>query len=182
MKIYTRTGDEGDTGLLGGDRTAKTSLRISAIGDVDELNAAVGLAAVSAEEWLRDRLYRMQSLLFELGGELACPPGGKFGLAVIDDAMIEELEREIDDADGELAALTNFILPGGSEASARLHLARSVCRRAERSILALDAAEPVRSEPKRFVNRSSDWLFTMARLVNHRAGVADIPWRSYVRR
>lgn len=181
MKIYTKTGDGGDTGLLGGDRTPKTSLRIAAIGDVDELNAAVGLAATEADERLRDRLYRMQSLLFELGGELACPPGGKFGLAVIDDVMIAELETEIDQADAELAPLKNFILPGGAPTAARLHLARAVCRRAERTILALDAEEPVRAEPKRFLNRSSDWLFTMARLVNHRANVPDIPWRSYVR-
>ena len=173
MKIYTRTGDDGDTGLLGGDRVAKTSLRIVAIGDVDELNATLGLALAQGAP---SELHRLQCWLFDLGAELASPPGGKFDAASIGPAHVAWLEGEIDRLMDALPPLKAFILLGGSPAAAALHLARVVCRRAERAVLDLHAAETVREEARTFVNRLSDYLFAAARAANAAAGVPDVEW------
>lgn len=177
MKIYTRAGDDGETGLLGGDRVSKTSPRITAIGSVDTLNAALGWAAVATDADSRRLLQRVQSRLFDVGAELACPPGGKFALTSVQPSDEAELEAEIDGWTEKLTELKNFILPGGSERSARLHMARATCRDAERTLLLLHAEEPLRSEILRYINRLSDWLFTLARWENYREGVSDIPWK-----
>ncbi len=180
MKIYTKTGDAGETGLFGGARIAKHSLRIAAIGEVDELNACLGLARQhSGETELDESLGHIQAWLFDLGGELACPPGGKFDLHGIHSRQIDYLETSIDRMTVALPELRNFILPGGSPLAAHLHLARGVCRRAERAMLALDESEPLRSDVKVFVNRLSDWLFTAARTANRLADVQDIAWTRY---
>jgi len=180
LKIYTKTGDSGETGLLGGARIAKHSARIAAIGDVDELNAAIGVVrTLCTNRQLDETLQRTQAWLFDLGGELACPPDGKFELKDIGASQIEYLERSMDDLTRELPELKNFILPGGSPMAAQLHFARSVCRRAERSILALDESETIRSDVKVFMNRLSDWLFTAARTANRLENVEDVPWSRF---
>ncbi len=171
MRIYTRAGDDGTTGLLGGDRTLKNSLRIAAIGDVDELNAALGLVAGNEE------LQRLQCWLFDLGAELASPVDGQFDTPKITDRHVAWLEAAIDRHMDALPPLKAFILPGGSPAGAALHHARTVCRRAERAILALHEAEPVRENARAFINRLSDYLFAAARSANAAAGVPDVEWR-----
>lgn len=177
MKIYTKTGDAGDTGLFGGTRVSKASQRVAAYGDVDELNSVLGLVRAHRIDDERDALLgAIQSELFDLGAELAARPGKEGAAPQIDDAEIERLERAIDRADGELEPLASFILPGGSMAAAHLHLARTVCRRAERSAVALASAEAVRPAVIRYLNRLSDLLFVLARLANARAGVTDVPW------
>lgn len=173
MRIYTRTGDAGQTGLLGGDRISKNSLRIEAIGDVDELNAALGLALVHGDD---PDLTRLQCWLFDLGAELAAPPEGKFATAAIEPAHVAWLEAAIDRHMGALPPLRAFVLPGGSPRAAALHWARVVCRRAERAILALHDVEPVREPARAFVNRLSDYLFAAARAANAQAGVTDVEW------
>ncbi|HEX5655610.1 MAG TPA: cob(I)yrinic acid a,c-diamide adenosyltransferase [Polyangiales bacterium] len=180
MKIYTKTGDRGDTGLFGGaQRYSKASLRVSAYGEVDELNSVIGL--VLSEPFdiaVSTLLTHVQSRLFDVGAELATIPDSKvsLGIALVDEQEVAALEQAIDEAEKELAPLKTFVLPGGSRAAGYLHLARTVCRRAERAIVALAAEEPVRPEALRYVNRLSDALFTFARLANHRAGIADVPW------
>ena len=177
MKIYTKTGDLGETGLFGGTRVSKASDRVSAYGDVDELNSALGLARIHPIDDERDALLaRIQSELFELGAELASRPGKDAGVPKIEEAEVEILERAIERAEEELAPLTTFVLPGGSPGAAHLHLARTICRRAERSLVALGTIDAVRPEVLRYVNRLSDLLFVLARLANLRAGVADVPW------
>ncbi|MFZ4506706.1 MAG: cob(I)yrinic acid a,c-diamide adenosyltransferase [Fimbriimonas sp.] len=177
MKIYTKTGDDGETGLLGGDRIAKNSPRIEALGDVDELNAAIGLARThSAGSELDEILRKTQSWLFDLGAELACPPQGKFQVLSLSEREIEVLEHSIDTQTADLPELKEFILPGGTPLAAHLHLARSVCRRAERHLWDLHAAEPLREEPMRFLNRLSDWLFVSARTANFSAGADEPKW------
>ena len=179
MKIYTKQGDDGETGLFGGTRVSKASARVGAYGDVDELNSVIGVARAhgSADTFTDALLERIQSELFDLGAELAARPGKATGVTAIDDAQIESLEAAIDEAEAELAPLVTFILPGGSAVAAHLHHARTVCRRAERAIVGLSSEEPVRADIIRYINRLSDLLFVLARLANHRAGVADVPWR-----
>ena len=177
MKIYTKQGDAGETGLFGGTRVSKASARVAAYGDVDELNSTLGVArAAGLDADVDSLLASIQSELFELGAELAARPGKDVGLPPIGDAQVEALERAIDRAEEELAPLASFILPGGSLAAAHLHVARTVCRRAERAIVGLGAGE-ARPEVLRYVNRLSDLLFVLARLANHRRGVVDVPWR-----
>jgi cob(I)alamin adenosyltransferase len=185
MKIYTRTGDDGTTGLFGGARVSKASSRVEAYGTVDEANAFVGKARVSlaAEKTaleLDPILERIQSALFTIGAELATAPDKEAKLALqmrlVDGADAEALERAIDDAETGLAPLKHFVLPGGTAASADLHVARCVVRRAERLLTALAASEPVRRECIVYLNRLSDLLFTLARRANHLAGLPDIPW------
>ena len=182
MKLYTRTGDDGTTGLIGGRRVGKGSLRLDAYGTLDELNAAIGLALASAgnDAGWRGRLTSVQSELFVLGSHLAAPDGAMANTALppLPTDATERLEREIDDTDGRVSALTSFILPGGAELACRLHVARCVCRRAERLCVALAETEPVPSAALVYLNRLSDWLFAQARLANVEAGVADVPWRS----
>lgn len=180
MKIYTKTGDDGSTGLIGGRRVRKSDLRLDVYGTADELCATVGWAAVGAADDLVARLRAVQDDLFVIGSHLATPedepPAKTAWLPAVRADMVERLEREIDAADAELPPLKSFILPGGTETSARLHVARTVCRRAERLLVALSADHPVNPTIVTYLNRLSDWLFTQARLANHRAGVADVPW------
>lgn len=177
MKIYTKTGDGGETGLFGGTRVSKASDRVAAYGEVDELNSVIGLARLAPIDEERDALLAsVQAELFELGAELGSRPGKDAGVPRVGDAEVERLERAIDRAEEELPPLTTFILPGGSPGAAHLHLARTVCRRAERAIVALADNDEVRPEVIRYLNRLSDLLFVLARLANARAGVADVPW------
>ncbi len=179
MKIYTKTGDSGETGLFDGTRVAKSDARVDAYGEVDELNACLGLARAEIEDTvLRDELARIQQDLFALGARLA-DPAAKIAERVTKAAItpddIARLERLIDAADAELPALRRFILPGGGRAGAVLHLARTVCRRAERRMVALGPGA-IESDLLVYINRLSDLLFTLARLVNHRAGVPELEW------
>lgn len=179
MKIYTKTGDSGETGLFGGARVSKAAARVGAYGDVDELNSVIGLARTTPFDPVIDVLLaEIQSELFNVGAELATTPekAEKNLAPVVGEAEIARLEAAIDRADEELPPLKTFVLPGGLPAAAHLHLARTTCRRAERAIVALGAAEPVRPEVVRYLNRLSDLLFTLARLANARGGFEDVPW------
>ncbi len=178
MKIYTKTGDDGTTGLFGGARIKKASPRVEAYGTVDELNAVLGLARAKGLDAFTDGvLARVQLDLFTLGAELACVPGKeeKLAMPLLQGADAQRLEAAIDEGEAKLAPLQTFILPGGSEAAATLHFARTVCRRAERALLALDDA-PARGMLVIYMNRLSDLLFVLARLANLGKGVADVPW------
>jgi cob(I)alamin adenosyltransferase len=178
MKLYTKTGDDGTTGLFGGGRVPKASARVEAYGTVDETNAAIGVArALPLDPAIDSVLAPIQADLFTLGAELACVPGkeGKLGMTPIGEGDIARLERAIDEADAVCPPLKSFVLPGGSPGAAALHVARTVCRRAERAVLALSDA-PVRSEVVIYLNRLSDLLFALARRANVAAGVADVPW------
>jgi cob(I)alamin adenosyltransferase len=180
VKIYTKTGDEGITGLLGNRRVPKDDLRIEAYGTVDELNAALGLARAHGLDQATDVMVgQLQNELFVLGSALADPdPKGKYHNAITA-ANATRLEKLIDELETELTPLTTFILPGGSITAAQIHLARTVCRRAERLVVRL-ARQSESSVPRAlfvYLNRLSDLLFVLARVVNHRARVADIPWK-----
>jgi cob(I)alamin adenosyltransferase len=178
MKIYTRTGDTGETSLFDGTRVRKDHARVDAYGDVDELNAWLGLARASlADRDLDDELTHIQRDLFAVGAELADPTdkiAARVTKASITDADVERLERLIDRLEEELQPLRRFILSGGSSAGAALHVARAVCRRAERRIVSLES--PVDQIVLRYVNRLSDLLFVVARAVNHRAGIPESEW------
>ncbi len=183
MKIYTRGGDRGETGLLGGDRVPKSDPRVEAYGSVDELNAALGLAlARDAEGALdRDELTRVQEDLFAIGARLAASDPDRAlergTIPELDPTRVEELERWIDRLDEILPPLDAFVLPGGSPVGAQLHVARTVCRRAERAIVRLREADSELDEGViPYVNRLSDLLFTLARSVNHRAGTPEARW------
>jgi cob(I)alamin adenosyltransferase len=179
MKIYTKTGDQGQTGLFGGARVSKTDVRVEAYGTVDETNAVIGVArAAGVPPDVDALLSRIQEDLFVVGAELATVPGkeDKLSMPLIAAADAQRLERAIDAAEGGLAPLKSFVLPGGSPAAAALHLARTVCRRAERRVLDASSAAAVRNELIVYLNRLSDLLFVIARQVNHGAGVADVPW------
>lgn len=181
IRIYTRTGDTGETGLFGGGRVAKDHPRVAAYGDVDELNSVIGLVRATAPNDLADHLLEtIQRDLFAIGGHLATPDPDKVRKALekaeLQPSRIAEFERAIDEADDELAPLKAFILPGGSPKAAALHLARTTCRRAERSVVALAASEEVPELFLVYLNRLSDLLFTLARLANHRAGIGDVTW------
>ncbi len=180
MKVYTRRGDGGQTDLFGGGRVAKDALRVEAYGAVDELNAALGVvAAATAERDLRELVARLQALSFALGGALAAPDAehrAKSGVPEPTPADVDELEHRIDGFEAELAPLQRFVLPGGTPAAAALHVARTVCRRAERRCVELARTEAVSPSCIALLNRLSDLLFVMARVANHRAGVADVEW------
>ena len=180
-KIYTRTGDDGTTGLVDGSRSAKHAARIEAIGAVDEANSALGLAILAIDG--SDGLRRIQNDLFDLGADLATPKGaldgegfepGEMVLRIVP-AQVEWLEQAIDAANESLEPLTSFVLPGGSEAAARLHVARATVRRAERALTALAEAEPVNPAALHYINRLSDYLFVLARVQNDH-GKADVKW------
>ncbi|HBQ15700.1 MAG TPA: cob(I)yrinic acid a,c-diamide adenosyltransferase [Myxococcales bacterium] len=178
MKIYTKTGDSGETGLFGGTRISKASDRVESYGEVDELNSVIGLARMNPIDDERDALLRtIQSELFNVGAELAARPGKDVGIPKVDEPQVRTLERAIDTAEEELEPLAFFILPGGSPAASHLHHARTVCRRAERRVVSLAQQDEVRPALIRYLNRLSDLLFVLARLANHRAGVADVPWK-----
>src|SRR5256885_4593817 len=168
MKIYTKTGDAGETSLFGGTRVAKNDPRIEAYGTVDELNSFIGVARASwPSSPIDGELDRIQSDLFDVGAHLASPGTSRF--AAVDEARIEALEQSIDAMTGELPPLKSFILPGGSMAAAQLHVARTICRRAERLVVPLGDEATIR-----YLNRLSDYLFTAARFANLRHGTADV--------
>jgi cob(I)alamin adenosyltransferase len=179
VKLYTRTGDDGSTGLFGGSRTAKDDLRVEAYGSVDELNSALGLAAADcAFDELGSILRRLQARLFDLGADLSTPLDAEAirHAARITPEHVAELEKCIDEVSGKLAPMTCFILPGGTVLAARLHLARTVARRAERRIVTLGRSQPIGDAALPFVNRLGDLLFAMARRANQLADVDDVPW------
>jgi cob(I)alamin adenosyltransferase len=181
MKIYTKTGDGGETALFGGGRVSKHHVRVMAYGDVDELNSAIGVVmAAPPTDFEHELLELIQRDLFAIGGQLATREPEKVERALakarIDEGRIAMLERAIDRADQELPPLAAFILPGGTPKAAAFHLARTVCRRAERSVVALHELEPVPPIVLVYLNRLSDLLFTLARLANRRAGTPDRTW------
>jgi cob(I)alamin adenosyltransferase len=178
-RIYTRTGDDGSTRLASGAPVSKASARVAAYGDVDETNAVIGVArlAVAGAAPLDPILARIQNDLFDLGADLATPerkPGAAASLRIVA-TQVDRLEREIDALNAELSDLTSFVLPGGTAAAAALHVARTVSRRAERSAVALAAAEPVNPDALRYLNRLSDLMFVAARYANDK-GRADVLW------
>ncbi len=181
MKIYTRTGDQGQTSLLGGGRVSKDDVRVAAYGDVDELNAALGIAiALDPADFERDLLESIQNDLFTIGGRLASPDPNRVPKTAAKTELkperIKALEEAIDRVDAELAPLSAFILPGGTPKAAMFHLARTICRRAERSVVALHRQTPLPETILAYLNRLGDLLFTLARLINRRSGVADRTW------
>jgi cob(I)alamin adenosyltransferase len=172
-RIYTRTGDGGDTGLGDGSRVAKDAPRVEVLGVVDELNCAIGLVLaepVSAE--VRDCLTAVQHDLFDLGGEMSIP-----GYTAVTQRHVSRLEEVLDRFNADLEPLKDFILPGGSRAAAACHLARTLARRAERRMVTLVAAEPVSPLAQHYLNRLSDLLFVLCRVVNRDAGIADVLWQ-----
>lgn len=181
MKIYTRTGDAGETGLFGGARVGKDDPRVEAYGTVDELNSCLGVVrTLRASSETDECLLQIQSELFTLGAELACVPGKEEKLRVtpLGEADIARLEGHIDRSEAPLTPLKNFVLPGGCACAAELHRARTVCRRAERRTLSASRTSSIRPELIIYLNRLSDLLFVLARYENHRAGVSDIPWHA----
>ena len=181
MKIYTKTGDAGETGLFGGDRVPKDHPRVAAYGDVDELNATIGLArALEPREFEDALLQAIQRDLFSIGAVLATPDPARLIKALggpgIADPAVAQLEAAIDRHEATLPPLKDFILPGGSRKGAALHMARTVCRRAERSVVGLGRATAVSPVIGRYLNRLSDLLFVLARAANRDAGDGDIPW------
>jgi cob(I)alamin adenosyltransferase len=172
-KIYTKTGDDGSTGLGDGTRVAKDSARVAAYGTVDELNSTIGMVlAQEISAAARETLTQAQHDLFDLGGELCIP-----GMAMIHDADVERLETTLDAFNADLPALKDFILPGGGMAAACCHLARTVCRRAEREVVALARTETIRPEAIRYLNRLSDLLFVLARVLARASGHGEVLWQ-----
>jgi cob(I)alamin adenosyltransferase len=180
VRIYTRTGDAGETGLLGGRRVRKSALRVEAYGEIDELNACLGLArAALADAETASLLTDVQRDLFAVSARVADARKNDEAASektAFPDTRVTALERAIDAAEVTLPPLRAFVIPGGGEAGARLHLARTVCRRAERRVVALAAQEDVPAVFLAYLNRLSDLLFVLARTANHRAGVQDLPW------
>ena len=172
-KIYTRTGDDGTTGLGDGSRVAKDSARVSAYGTVDELNSALGmLLAHELPDAVRECLTQVQHDLFDLGGELCIP-----GMAMVFDADVERLESTLDGFNADLPPLKDFILPGGGIAAGTCHLARTICRRAEREVVTLSRHDTVRPEATRYLNRLSDLLFVLARVLARASGHGEVLWQ-----
>ncbi len=173
-KIYTRTGDDGSTGLGDGTRVAKDSLRVVAYGTTDELNSTIGmvLAADGVPDTVCEVLVQIQHDLFDLGGELCIP-----GMEMVHDADIERLENTLDELNADLPRLKEFILPGGGPAAAACHLARTVCRRGERAVVSLAREEGVRPEVQRYLNRLSDLLFVIARVLARESGHGEVLWQ-----
>jgi cob(I)alamin adenosyltransferase len=181
MKIYTRTGDTGDTALFGGGRVAKDHLRVEAYGDVDELNAVIGMArSVEPMPRIDEVLVPVQRDLFAIGALLATPDRDRMAQhlekARIDASRITELEHAIDDCDAELTELRSFIIPGGTPKASALHVARTVCRRAERRVVSLQGETELPSLVVVYLNRLSDLLFSLARVANHRSGAGEVTW------
>jgi cob(I)alamin adenosyltransferase len=178
-RIYTKTGDSGETGLFGGGRVGKDDARVDAYGELDELNATLGFArSLGLDSRLDELCQRLQHELFTVGAVLATPQGSKAEAHIpkVKPEWVSAMEAAIDAFDTELAPMTHFILPGGTQASAALHVSRTVCRRAERRVVPLLRAGKVDMLVVTYLNRLSDLLFTMARVANHRAGVPDVKW------
>ncbi|HEX2210333.1 MAG TPA: cob(I)yrinic acid a,c-diamide adenosyltransferase [Longimicrobium sp.] len=180
-KLYTRLGDRGETSLFGGERVPKDHLRVEAYGQLDHLSATIGLLVVALDEGeMRDELRQVQNALFDLGAELATPPGSRLEYKLprsIEEEDWRRLERLLDEYDAQVPPLRTFILPGGHETAARAHLARTTCRAAERAAVRLAHEEEVRADVLTYLNRLSDFLFVCARLLNHRAGVEEVSWQ-----
>jgi cob(I)alamin adenosyltransferase len=180
MKLYTKTGDSGETSLFGGKRVAKDNIRIQACGTVDELNSVLGLAIAELKsEEVKKIIVHIQNDLFETGSDLASPLeniNSSHHISRITENHSIQIEKIIDDFDAKLSPLTNFILPGGIKGAAYLHLARTVCRRAEREIITLSKDEKINSQIMIYLNRLSDLLFVLARYENQINGVKEIPW------
>lgn len=178
MRIYTKTGDDGTTGLLGGQRLSKDAPRVEASGSVDELNAHIGLVLAHLHTPVRlgEMLQQVQNTLFIIGSELATPTGQKPPVKPVDASHVQELEGWIDELEENLPPLRHFILPGGSVPAALLHVARTVCRRTERRVVTLFHAEPGNAHIITYLNRLGDLLFVMARAVNAGEGVEDVIW------
>jgi cob(I)alamin adenosyltransferase len=181
VKIYTKTGDQGETGLFGGGRVPKDHPRAAAYGDVDELNSALGVVRATAPaDFFDPMLESIQRDLFSIGGHLATPDPAKVAKALekadLSPERVALFEQVMDEADGELPPLRSFVLPAGTPKAAALHLARTVCRRAERSVVHLSHENEVPELFLVYLNRLSDLLFTLARLANHRAGAGDVTW------
>lgn len=179
MKIYTKTGDRGDTSLFGGQRVPKDALRIEAYGTVDELNSALGLArAENTDTHIDGILEVIQNELFELGADLATPQSvEKTKVKRMELRDVQALEKMVDDLQAALKPLRSFILPGGSPVAARIHFARTICRRAERAVVRLSRNEDIGDTVMVYLNRLSDLLFVLARYANARAGVSEVKWR-----
>ena len=172
-QIATRTGDDGTTGLGDGTRVSKDHLRVVALGDVDELNSTIGVLLTNdLSEQVRIDLAEIQNDLFDLGGELAVP-----GYSMISDKQIARLDARLAHYNSDLPRLAEFILPGGSPAAAMAHVCRTVCRRAERSLVALGKQDALNDAPRQYLNRLSDLLFVLARVLNRQAGGADVQWQ-----
>jgi cob(I)alamin adenosyltransferase len=178
MKIYTRTGDDGSTGLFSGGRVSKADLRVEAYGTVDELNAVLGMArALTPHDETSAWLETVQRQLFHLGADLATPLDAKAEWVVrVEDSAVTWLEERIDAMMDDLPELKHFILPGGIASAAQIHIARTVCRRAERLAVALNDIEPLSEHALRYMNRLSDWLFTLARWENYQSGEPEAKW------
>lgn len=180
MKIYTKTGDKGETGLFGAGRVSKDSLRIEAYGTVDELNSFIGLAVVESDNSdVKKMLKEIQNMLFVVGSDLASPNESKSGGFVIprvEESHSERVEKFIDEMSEQLEELRFFILPGGTKAASVIHIARTVCRRAERKVVALNKQEIINKNIIIFLNRISDFLFVLARFENKLSGVHDVQW------
>lgn len=176
-KIYTKTGDDGTTGLIGGGRVRKTNPRIVAYGAVDETNSAIGIVlSYTLDEDLRDMLTKIQNDLFIVGSDLANPdiknPSNR-----VTNGMVESLERNIDMLESELEPITYFILPGGDQIASHVHMARAICRRAEVNIVEISESEPINKSCQVYINRLSDLLFVLARTINSRKKIKDIAWK-----
>ena len=180
MKIYTKSGDLGETSLWGGGRVKKSHPRVNAYGSLDEANSMIGLALsflpVDSSNTTQNRLTRVQNELFQLGAELATSAGTKNSCALIQSLEIEALEKEIDEMEAVLEPLKNFILPSGGSAGSAIHLARTIVRRSERECVDLAAQEKIRPEVIQYLNRLSDYLFVMARAINHSFGQSETKW------
>lgn len=182
LRIYTRTGDDGSTGLFGGRRVSKTDLRIEANGAVDELSAHLAVAAtLCSDDAVRKLIFQIQNQLFTLGADLSTPlddPAQRGSVTIdrVGGEMAASLESTIDELEAGLSPLRTFILPGGSPPAATLHVCRAVCRRAERRVIALGERDATNPEAVRYLNRLSDLLFVLARTANRLAGVEDVPW------
>jgi len=179
MKIYTRTGDDGSTSLLGTGRVPKCAARVEAFGCVDELNAALGVVrALDSQGWLAAEIGIVQPELFQVGAEIATTDAAMLGrLRRVSEDAVARMEGWIDRLDQDLAPLRSFVLPGGSPLAAQLHVARTICRRAERRVVALQREEPLEPLLVRYLNRLADLLFMWARWCNARAGVPETEWR-----
>jgi cob(I)alamin adenosyltransferase len=180
-KLYTRGGDRGETSLFGGERVPKDHLRVDAYGQLDHLSATIGFLVVALDEGeMRDELRQAQNALFDMGAELATPPGSRLEYKLprsIEEEDWRRLERLLDEYDAQVPPLRTFVLPGGHETAARAHLARTTCRTAERAVVRLAHHEEVRADVLTYLNRLSDFLFVCARLLNHRAGVEEVSWQ-----
>lgn len=177
MKIYTKTGDDGTTGLYGGDRLSKDDIRIEAYGTVDELNSYLGWIAASDQKWVDGLFFqKLQSQLFNIGSHLATSEGSDFPLPEIHASLTSDLEREMDRMNEKLPKLRSFVLPGGSVMNGLIHVARTVCRRAERRVVTFGRDREIHPEIVKFLNRLSDYLFVLARYASLKEDKEEIPW------